>query len=103
MKELWEEVPNYPNYMVSNLGNIFNIQRKTEITQHPTQHRNGLKVVLYHNNRQRVFQVHRLVASIFLPDYEEDRIVKHRDGNWENNAVWNLEMDPKRVKRLRYV
>lgn len=101
VKEEWLEIPTHPNYMVSNYGHIHNIEKRREVTQHPTNHNDGLKVILYCEGVQTVFQVHRLVASLFLEGYKDDYVVKHRDGDWSYNAVWNLEMDPYRMKRGR--
>lgn len=40
----------------------------------------------------KTFFVHRLVAKYFLPDFNEDLVVNHRDENSLNNRIDNLEM-----------
>jgi len=40
----------------------------------------------------KTFQMHRIVAFAFLPDYSESLQVDHIDGDRENNAVRNLRM-----------
>ena len=42
----------------------------------------------------KILQVHRIVAQAFLPDYTDDAIVLHIDGNIMNNKVSNLKIIP---------
>lgn len=44
-----------------------------------------------HRNKKYDKMAHRLVAEYFLPNYEENLIVNHKDGNRLNNKVENLE------------
>lgn len=37
-------------------------------------------------------RVHRIVAKLMLPEYSEELLVNHIDGNGLNNLVYNLEM-----------
>lgn len=46
---------------------------------------------LTRNGRQKVFCVHRLVAETFLPPDEARPDVNHKDLNYQNNVVSNLE------------
>lgn len=42
------------------------------------------------NNRQ--YKMHRLMASIWLADFDDSLTVNHKDGNKQNNDYHNLEM-----------
>lgn len=72
MKE-WREIDGFPNYMVSNTGEI--------------------KSLNYNKNDKKscYLLIHRLVAQAFLPNPNGCRIINHKDENRSNNSVNNLE------------
>ena len=47
-------------------------------------------VLRIHGNVKRLL-VHRLVATLFIPNHENKPEINHKDGNKENNSVKNLE------------
>ena len=49
------------------------------------------RVVLMKNGKQINALVHRLIAQTFIPNPENKPEVNHKDGNKENNSVFNLE------------
>jgi len=83
-------------YAVSEDGKIFSLNyRRTGRTQELSPADNGHgyhRVVLCKNGKQKMFQVHRLVAQAFLDDYDPDLDVDHIDMNRTNNHVSNLRM-----------
>jgi len=102
--EIWKTVPDFPNYEVSNFGNVRSVDRVSE--------RNGsnarikgktlkahkmndgyMRVVLYSGKRDKHknFPVHRLVASAFIPNPDNLPCINHKDENRSNNCVDNLE------------
>lgn len=107
MKEIYKEIPDYEGlYEVSNLGNVraldrFNVDKNgkkkfypgKELSQenvvrnHTTYHR----VTLSKEGRIRRFQVHRLVAMVFIPTSDPTLHVNHKDNCGTNNRVDNLE------------
>lgn len=101
MKEIWKDIPNYEGlYQVSNLGNVKslcygarNIRKSNvhKILKHSPNNWGYHKVQLYKNGKSQMLYIHRLVASLFIPNPENKVQVNHIDGNKENNTVSNLE------------
>ena len=89
-KEIWKTVDDFPNYEVSNLGNVRN--KKTGHFMKQTIGREGsyLGVYLSNNGKENTQRVHRLVAEAFLGKHP-GLMVNHIDGNKLNNHLDNLE------------
>lgn len=53
-----------------------------------------LKAPKYSSNAdlRKPYKVHRLVAMVYLPDYNDNLQVNHKNGNKSDNRVENLEM-----------
>ena len=49
------------------------------------------RITLCHKGKTKRFQLHRLVALVYLPNPDNFPIVNHKDGNPHNNHVSNLE------------
>ena len=95
MKE-WREIDGFPNYMVSNTGEIKSLNyNKTDREKVLIPHKlsNGyLGINLYDDNKRSCYLlIHRLVAQAFLPNSNGYRIINHKDENRSNNSVNNLE------------
>lgn len=103
-KEYWKPVVGYEGlYEVSNWGRVksmnYNHTGKEKILKPGTNNRGYLYVVLWKNNKQKHFLIHRLVAEAFLEIPEELKQyigtvylqVNHKDENKKNNNVENLE------------
>lgn len=86
--ERWKQLPEYPNYEVSDHGRIRNSRRERK----PTKGNTGYYYVNWMVNGKLVtFLVHRLVAEAFCPREDPSHnIVAHNDGNKENNRWDNL-------------
>jgi hypothetical protein len=91
MKEEWVAVQDYPNYAVSNLGRVLNIQRDTILKPRPNDE-GYLRVSLSLEGQVRDQYVHRLVAAAFFTGYDMREQVFHFDGDKENCALNNLRM-----------
>lgn len=88
--EVWKQIDGYPNYVVSNLGNVKNTNKDKQLK--PKTHRDGyMCVTLYSNGVRKMFQIHRLVSIAFLPNIENHPIVNHKNGIKDDNRVENLE------------
>ena len=87
--EEWKEIVDYPNYMVSNFGNVKNI--KTDKILKAGINSSGYYVInLCKNGKVKLFQIHRLVANAYIENPETKQNVDHSDGDKFNNKVNNL-------------
>jgi len=50
-----------------------------------------MQIDLWCNNKRNTATIHRLVASAFIPNPHDYPQVNHKDGNKQNNNVYNLE------------
>lgn len=104
-QEIWKDVKNYEGlYQVSNLGRVKSLARfipqkpgqfrehKERILQPSCDNCSYLHVRLAKDGVYKLFKVHRLVAMHFLPDYNENLSVNHKNHNRWDNSVENLEM-----------
>ena len=79
MEELWKNIDN--KFYVSNLGRIKTLDNE---------------IIDLSNRKSRYLSyrgyiVHRLVATLFIPNPYNKREVNHKDGNKHNNQVDTLE------------
>lgn len=86
-------------YMISNYGRIKSLTRNIDSQQKiiyerilkPVKAGRGyLKVCLSNNGVVKQFNIHKLVALVFIPNEEDGLIVDHIDCNRTNNKVTNL-------------
>jgi hypothetical protein len=99
MNEIWKDIPNYEGlYQISNLGRVKSLpknasnQYTTERILKPSQPKNDYcRVILTRNKKHKSFYIHRLVASVFIPNPNNYLVVNHKDENKHNNKVDNLE------------
>ena len=82
--EVWRDIPGYAGkYSVSNQGRIKNIDG---LIMKPMVCTNGyLTACLWKNNRQKKILIHRLVAEMFLDNWEGYPDVKQCDEDKTNN------------------
>ena len=100
MKERWKRVKDFPDYEISNLGNIvsFKIRNgkgisKLPITQmKPKKDKDGYLIVNLRSTKlNKHVKVHRLVAQAFLRKSKKKLFVNHLNGIKDDNRVKNLE------------
>ena len=108
MKEGWLTVKGFDNYSVSDggrvrrdactitykNGHVCRYSEKMLKFDKMNKNKRGkfyFRVTLSSENRQKRFQVHRLVAMHFIENNLNKRCVNHKDGNPENNNASNLE------------
>ena len=92
MEEIWKDIQGYPNYQVSNLGNVKSFHKGKEKILKPDKNEGGyLYVNLYKEGKQKRFRVHRLVATAFLDNPNNYPEVNHKNEIKTDNRVDNLE------------
>lgn len=97
MVEIWKDIPGYEGkYQVSNLGNVIALNyAKSKKAKYLKQwDSRGYKYVVLYNkikNKYNSYNIHRLVALLFLENPENLPEVNHKDENPSNNHVDNLE------------
>jgi hypothetical protein len=91
MIEQFKLVSQYDNYMVSNIGNIWNSKTNCLINKFMSKH-GYIFVYLYDSNNKRTIKfIHELVATEFLTPLDGCLVVSHKDNNKMNNNILNLE------------
>ena len=93
--EEWKEITDYPNYEISNLGNVKNKTTKRLLKN--TISSTGYYVIdLYKNGKGKKFKIHRLIAIAFIHNLENLQIIDHIDKNKLNNSLDNLRWTTQR-------
>ena len=106
VEEIWKEIIDYPDYLVSNNGLVKSVDRMIVKVIHGISVDNKVngallkstidyggscRVKLYHNKLTKNKSVHRLVAAAFIPNPQNKRTVNHKNGIRHDNRVENLE------------
>lgn len=87
MEEEWKAILDYPDYEVSNLGNV----RRNKNTLKYSKDKDGYKkIILCKQGKTKTERIHRLVAKTFLSNPDNKPQVDHIDRNVENNISCNL-------------
>ena len=92
MAEVWKTIDEFPNYEISNFGNIKNIRTKRLLTPY-IKDEWDCYVCLSNNGKKKSVRLHLLVANAFVlnsdPDYKT--VADHIDNDKLNNHFTNLE------------
>jgi len=94
MEEIWKPVVGYEGlYEISNLGKVKSLKYGKERILKSSKNKVGyLMVSLFKDGKHKIYKVHRLVASAFIPNNDLFKTeVNHKDENKENNNIENLE------------
>jgi len=88
--ELWKKIDDFPNYMISNLGRLLNIDRM-KLRALPINKSGYIKISLSYKNTKGYFVIHRLVALAFIENTNNYPVVNHLNGIKHDNRQINLE------------
>ena len=102
--EIYKDILGFESYyQVSNLGNVKSVKRTIQINTNIKRTINEsilkpkidvygyLSVDLYKNKIAKKIKIHRLVALVFIPNYESKPIINHINGIKSDNRAENLE------------
>jgi NUMOD4 motif-containing protein/HNH endonuclease len=105
MKEVWNKIPNFSNYLVSNFGRIKSIDHydnyrgrfhKGKIKK-LFKKRHYAEVMLHKEDKIKNYscRVHRLVLEAFVSFCPDGMECCHNNGNGKDNRLENLRWDTK--------
>lgn len=100
--EIWKDIDGYEGqYKISNFGRVksllkWDVNKRTFVFEErimkPFPNNKGyLEVSLLKNKNRKNHFIHRLVANAFIPKIKGKNIVNHKDFNFLNNNIDNLE------------
>lgn len=92
-------IKEFPDYAVSNLGNVMSLRYDRILTPRPNSYGHH-RVVLYRDRVPHDVYVHHLVAAAFTTGYEPGMQVRHRDDDRGNNEVSNLRFPARGLGQL---
>ncbi len=94
-------VDDYPNYMVTRSGQVYNCKNKRFLK--PIPNKNGyVYVTLCKAGKKKNRYVHTLIAACYIENPENKPFVNHIDSNKQNNAVDNLEWCTQSENTIHY-
>ena len=88
--EYWKVIPGFQKfYHISNFGRIKSFKNnKITILKTTHHHNRALRLKLTNLSGIKSYYVHILMSSAFF----NGNPVNHKDGNWKNNSLDNLEI-----------
>ena len=89
--ELFKVIEEFPNYQISNLGNIKNNKDILLKIGKRISNSGYIQVRLSKEGKYYYRYIHRLLAKAFLPNPNNYRTINHINGNKHDNRVENLE------------
>jgi hypothetical protein len=91
LEELWAEIDGYPNYIVSNYGEVVSLRTDQRLRARPNAD-GYLRVALSREGVSKDHYVHQLVAKAFFGSFRNGMHVSHVNGDKENNSTHNLRL-----------
>ena len=88
--ENWVKIPSYPEYEVSNIGNVRSYKNKIIKKQSLSSNGKYYFVVVSKDKKQKKISVHRLMMWAFIGIQGKGIEVRHKNGNGLDNKIENL-------------
>lgn len=88
--EIWAPVPDFPHYLVSDMGRVKNTRTDIVLVPHESKKTNYLFVSLSDRQRVVVRLVHQLVLRAFVGEPEVGHECAHENGIRSDNRLSNL-------------
>ena len=90
---IWEKIPGYEDYMVSDNGEIKSLKNNKQriLKQYADGSGRYLFVHLMKEGKYKMNLVHRIVANAFIENKENKPQINHKNCNTQDNRVKNLE------------
>lgn len=94
-EEVWREKKDYPNYMISNIGNVKRKEgydslghyRKEKILKPKISKDGYYEYALCKDGKVKYFRAHRLVAEVFIPNPDNKPCIDHINTIRTDNTV----------------
>lgn len=85
----WHSIQEYPMYKISRDGRIFSTKTRSILRQQKNGSASyvGLRI----DNKTKSCAVHRLVATAYIPNPKQLKVVNHINGDQYDNRIENLE------------
>ena len=88
--ELWKYYWKNRDYAISTYGRVYSCKSNIFLKPDKYDRYGHLAIRMYHLGTYTNVYVHRMVAEMFIPNPDGLSVVRHLDGNPNNNVVWNL-------------
>lgn len=99
IREAWNVIPKFPNYSVSNFGEVINNTTEKTIRSTTGGGEGAPQVCLRTPwGKSKTRYVHRLVAAEFLVDWDPELTVEFKNGDKTDCCVLNLRMGEKKAR-----
>ena len=87
--EVWKQIPDFPNYLVSNLGRIYS-GYKNRIDD-GSKNEKGYRIIeLRENGHRQKYRISHIVAQSFCNRYADDKHVHHLNRKRDDDRAVNL-------------
>lgn len=91
VESLWKSLPKFPRYLVSFRGDVYDLKLTKMLSQQTTKD-GYLNITLRDiDGNRKTFKVHRLVATLYIPNPLNKETVNHVNGDKRDNHLRNLE------------